>query len=155
MAIQDYSNARRLGLKAYRQDMSAGRHPYLKVLDELLPFAGTAGETDLGLIEIPIEQIVGTKTSGRTKAFAGNFMPLLNESSEFAAKWSALYRSHLAEGIREPVLTYGKDMPGAIEIGSTLAASVITSSENVCPRFMPEELGLKKEYICHLEGHHE
>ena len=52
-------------------------------------------------------------------------------------------------------LTYGKDMPGAIEIGSTLAASVITSSENVCPRFMPEELGLKKEYICHLEGHHE
>ena len=23
-----------------------------------------------------------------------------------------------------------------------LAASVITSSENVCPRFMPEELGL-------------
>ena len=104
MAIQDYSNARRLGLKAYRQDMSAGRHPYLKVLDELLPFAETAGETDLGLIEIPIEQIVGTKTAGRTKAFAGNFMPLLNESSEFAAKWSALYRSHLAEGIREPVI---------------------------------------------------
>ena len=104
MAIQDYSNARRLGLKAYRQDMSAGRHPYLKVLDELLPFAETAGETDLGLIEIPIEQIVGTKTSSRTKAFAGNFMPLLNESSEFAAKWSALYRSHLAEGIREPVI---------------------------------------------------
>ena len=31
-------------------------------------------------------------------------MPLLNESSEFAAKWSALYRSHLAEGIREPVI---------------------------------------------------
>lgn len=39
-------------------------------------------------------------------------------------------------------LTYGKTMPEAIEIGSTLAASVITSSENVCPRFLPEELGL-------------
>ena len=50
-------------------------------------------------------------------------------------------------------LTYGKDMPGAIEIGSRLAAAVITSSENVCPRFMPEELGLEKQYICHLEGH--
>ena len=50
-------------------------------------------------------------------------------------------------------LTYGKDMPGAIEIGSRLAAAVITSSENVCPRFMPEELGLEKKYICHLEGH--
>jgi pseudouridine kinase len=39
-------------------------------------------------------------------------------------------------------LTYGKDSPDAIEIGSMLAASVITSSENVCPRFLPEELGL-------------
>ena len=39
-------------------------------------------------------------------------------------------------------LTYGKDFPHAIEIGSTLAASVITSSENVCPRFQPAELGL-------------
>lgn len=40
-------------------------------------------------------------------------------------------------------LTYGKTMPEAIEIGSVLAASVITSSENVCPRFQPEELGLE------------
>ena len=39
-------------------------------------------------------------------------------------------------------LTYGKALPQAIEIGSMLAASVITSSENVCPRFHPEELGL-------------
>ncbi len=39
-------------------------------------------------------------------------------------------------------LTYGKSMAEAIEIGTHLAASVITSSENVCPRFLPEELGL-------------
>lgn len=39
-------------------------------------------------------------------------------------------------------LTYGKTMAEAIEIGTHLAASVITSSENVCPRFLPEELGL-------------
>lgn len=39
-------------------------------------------------------------------------------------------------------LTYGKTLAQAIEIGSMLAASVITSSENVCPRFLPEELGL-------------
>jgi len=40
-------------------------------------------------------------------------------------------------------LTYGKTLPEAIEIGATLAASVIVSSDNVCPRFQPEELGLK------------
>lgn len=39
-------------------------------------------------------------------------------------------------------LTYGKTWEETIEIGSTLAASVITSSENVCPRFLPEEFGI-------------
>ena len=39
-------------------------------------------------------------------------------------------------------LTYGKSLPESIDIGSLLAASVITSSENVCPRFLPGELGL-------------
>ena len=43
-------------------------------------------------------------------------------------------------------LTYGKTMPEAIEIGALLAASVITSSENVCPRYLPEEIGLDKKY---------
>ena len=39
-------------------------------------------------------------------------------------------------------LTYGKELSDAVEIGTKLAASVITSSENVCPRFLPRELGL-------------
>lgn len=39
-------------------------------------------------------------------------------------------------------LSYGKSLAEACEIGSTLAASVITSSENVCPRFMPSEFEL-------------
>ena len=40
-------------------------------------------------------------------------------------------------------LSYGKNMAQACEIGSRLAASVITSSSNVCPRFLPEELGIE------------
>ena len=39
-------------------------------------------------------------------------------------------------------LTYGKSMSDAVEIGTRLASSVITVSENVCPRFLPRELGL-------------
>ena len=39
-------------------------------------------------------------------------------------------------------LTYGNTLLEACEVGSRLAASVITSSENVCPRFLPEELGI-------------
>lgn len=39
-------------------------------------------------------------------------------------------------------LTYGKSMREAVEIGTRLASSVIAVSENVCPRFLPQELGL-------------
>ncbi len=39
-------------------------------------------------------------------------------------------------------LTYGKTLGEACEIGAHLAASVIVTSENVCPRFLPRELGL-------------
>lgn len=39
-------------------------------------------------------------------------------------------------------LTYGKTLPQACEIGSRLAASVICTSENVCPRFLPSEFDL-------------
>lgn len=104
MASPEYSRARRMAQKAYRKDMEAQRNPYLPVLDEILPLWETVGETDLGLVEIPISQIAGTKTAGRTRAFSGNFLPLLPETSEFADKWSSLYRSHLEEGIREPVI---------------------------------------------------
>lgn len=39
-------------------------------------------------------------------------------------------------------LTYGKTLSEAAVIGSRLASSVIVSSENVCPSFMPGELGI-------------
>lgn len=42
-------------------------------------------------------------------------------------------------------LTYGKSLEEACQIGAKLAASVIVTSENVCPRFLPAELGLDVE----------
>jgi pseudouridine kinase len=39
-------------------------------------------------------------------------------------------------------LTYGKTVGEACMIGTRLAASVIASRENVCPRFQPEEFGI-------------
>ena len=39
-------------------------------------------------------------------------------------------------------LTYGKDIAEACTIGARLAASVICTSESVCPRFLPSEFGL-------------
>ena len=39
-------------------------------------------------------------------------------------------------------LTYGKNLKESCEIGTRLSASVITTKENVCPRFRPEEFGI-------------
>lgn len=44
-------------------------------------------------------------------------------------------------------LTHGKNMAEACQIGSTLSASVITTSESVCPRFQPRELGLDIDVV--------
>lgn len=44
-------------------------------------------------------------------------------------------------------LTYGKSLSESIDIGTYLAASVITSLENVCPRFLPRELGLDIDVV--------
>mgnify|MGYP007031455233 CR=1 FL=1 len=56
----------------------------------------------LGLVDIPAESIVGTKTAGRHTAFASNFMPLLEDDTEFAVKWSNLCLSliHISEPTR-------------------------------------------------------
>lgn len=40
-------------------------------------------------------------------------------------------------------LTYGKTLAESAAIGTRLASSVITVSENVCPRFLPGELGIE------------
>ena len=42
-------------------------------------------------------------------------------------------------------LTYGKTLGEACVIGTRLAASVIASRENVCPRFRPEEFGIRMQ----------
>ena len=39
-------------------------------------------------------------------------------------------------------LTYGKSLAESCAIGAMLAASVIVTTESVCPRFLPRELGL-------------
>ena len=106
MSKLDYSNARKLALRDYRFRVAKGEYPYLPVLDDILRTTTVAGENNLGLVEIPLEYIVGTSTSGRTNAFSSNFLPLLDETSEFAAKWSSLSTAHLEEGIRDPIKVY-------------------------------------------------
>ena len=103
---EDYARARRLGLREYHRATSAGRYPYLPALDDILPEGTLPAEIPVGLMEIPLSLVVGTKTAGRQQAFADDLMPLLEVYSEFALKWWKLYDSQMAVGIRDPIKVY-------------------------------------------------
>ncbi len=106
MQRQEYEKARKAGQKIAKANMNMGEYPYLPVLDDIIEQVEIVREVSLGVIDIPINQIVGTKTRGRTNAFARNFMPLLEEESEFAVKWMNLYKAQISEGIRDPIVVY-------------------------------------------------
>ena len=91
MTVNEYDRAKKLGEKAYRAAASRKEFPYLPALDDFLKTADVLDEVEVGLVDVPLEQIVGTKTVGRQTAFAPNFMPLMKEKSEFAMKWMSLF----------------------------------------------------------------
>lgn len=105
-AAEQYRFALKLGQKYYKSAIDRHEEPYPLALDELLEGKTTAGQVNIGVLDIPTELVIGTKSVGRTAAMAGNFMPLLPDNSEFGSKWIRLCESHLEEGIREPIKCY-------------------------------------------------
>ena len=106
MPIGDYNLARKRGIRESKRAQEAGYSPYPLVLDDIIKNEGKLAEITVGLKEIPLERIVGTKTAGRTNSFSCGFMPLLESGSEFAGKWARLYDSQAEEGIRDPIKAY-------------------------------------------------
>lgn len=103
---EHYLQALKAGQKEYRLCTARGVSPYLAVLDDILSNVTIVTQERLGLVDIPLDRIAGTKTRGRHTAFAPNFMPLLENGSEFSDKWSNLANAHLEEGIQVPIKAY-------------------------------------------------
>lgn len=106
MSMEHYRAAQKAGKKDLQTRTSQKLPVEMPALDTILEHVDISGEVPLGLVDIPTELIVGTKTYGRASSFAPNFMPILGESTEFAAKWSSLCDAHLKEGIRDPIVAY-------------------------------------------------
>ena len=107
-AVAEYIRAQRMAQREYRECVMAGKDPYPAVLDDILP-GGAAPDAvqDIGLVEIPVERIVGIKSAGRTAAFTASFLPLLDEETEFGVKWTTLCEAHLGEtGIQDPIVCF-------------------------------------------------
>ena len=106
-AVYQYNTAYKLGQKYYKNAISRGEHPFPPVLDEILDESTVSGRVNLGVVNVPSELIVGVKSAGRVSALAANFMPILDEGSEFAAKWISLCDAHLSEeGIRDAIVCF-------------------------------------------------
>ena len=101
-----YKDALKLAQKEVRACEQQGKPTSLPVLDDIVSSSAISKGTDLGIVHVPAEFIIGTKTRGRVNAFAPNFMPILDEETEFADKWKRLCDAHLNEGIREPIKAY-------------------------------------------------
>ena len=104
--LDDYAKARKLGQKQVERDVADGRYPYPPALDDILKNQGYQGEVPIGLAEIDLTLLVGTKTRGRANMFSSTFMPLAEPGSEFAGKWSDLIDSQRTEGLRDPIIVY-------------------------------------------------
>ena len=63
-ALQQFRQALKAGQKCYRECVHRGRYPYPQVLEERLRGCAVAGRVDLGVLDIPIAQIIGHKYGG-------------------------------------------------------------------------------------------
>ncbi len=106
-AREEYLKARRLAQKEVRELRSQSKETAPAVLEDILGELYTETTQQIGVVSIPVERIVGTKTAGRTTAFSAGFLPLLDPETEFAQKWMHLCADHMSdEGIRNPVICY-------------------------------------------------
>ncbi|MGL4800582.1 MAG: BMP family ABC transporter substrate-binding protein [Cellulosilyticaceae bacterium] len=101
-----YEQANKSAKQSWNALANKGEVGYLPSLDGIAQSADVISEVPLGLIQIPINKIIGTYTHSRSVSFAHNFMPLMGSETEFATKWMHLYQAHIEEGIRDPLKVY-------------------------------------------------
>lgn len=106
MENTEYGQALKLGEKAYRNAVAKGEYPFLPALDDILKRVKVHSYEPLGVVDIPLDQIVGTKTAGRQNAFAVNFMPLMKLGTEFASKWNNLCTYQMEQGNTDPIVVF-------------------------------------------------
>ncbi len=80
-ATELYNKLFRQARRVYRHRVMKGKYPYPRVLDEIINERMVRGCLDLGSMEIPMEDVVGTKTAGRRNAFAAGFLPNIEQGS--------------------------------------------------------------------------
>ncbi len=98
MNTEEYLQAKKKGERKVKKARQEHRNPNPVVLD-----VETSQYENIGILEIPLSQVIGFVHNSRANAFSYDFEPLLSEKTEFAYKWISLFDAQMNEGIHDPV----------------------------------------------------
>lgn len=102
-----YHRAHRAGQKETRRLFRKGTDPYLKVMDSVIDPSMSADSIILGVMDIPIDKIVGITDKEKSRLYTYDFLPLSAPNGEFASKWTKLYWYYLSNhAVCNPVTCY-------------------------------------------------
>ena len=139
------------------------RRDFLKSIDcfvcnlqeaELLFFDDYSGKTPMEMVDILSEKVIAAQIPSMIVTMGGDgavyadmhgdkgFCPARKVEVKDTTGAGDSFCAGVAIG-----LTYGKSLAEACDIGAHLAASVIVTSESVCPRFLPRELGIDIDVV--------
>ena len=99
-----YQNQAKRIARKNSEDVEKAALPLLKTV---LDTYNVAGETDLGVVQIPVKQIVGVVAEEDRDAYVSDFFPLPSVNSEFAEKWTMMFMENLSDaGLSNPIRCY-------------------------------------------------
>lgn len=137
-AWERYSVLQNQAMRVVRKCTANGENVALPLLASVLDQNKVAGEVDLGVVDIPVNQIVGIASDSGNENYASDFLPLPSLKSGFAEVWTRLYMAHLSDaGLAEPIRCYeylgkfyvldGKKRVSAVKAhGSMMISSHVT-----------------------------
>ena len=99
-----YSNANARARKTVNDFCKLSADPYLNAMENTLDESSIAERVDLGILEIPVRQIVGTVSDSDEILYTYDFMPLAEDASEYADSWCRMYQAYLSvRGLTDPI----------------------------------------------------
>ena len=102
-----YSVAQNMAKRVQRKNAENNEVTSLTTLAEVLAQEEVNGEIELGIYDIPVNQIVGIATDSESECYISDFLPLPSVQSDFAAAWCNLYLRFLNDReISDPILCY-------------------------------------------------
>ena len=104
---KQYTACRKHAMRLVRNGANKGMGATLPTLESILDRDKVEKEVELGVVSIPVDRIIGVATDRDQAGYAGAFLPISKEDSEFAENWARLYMEHLSShGLAEPIVCY-------------------------------------------------